>query len=256
MRAQSGVPVDSDGRSSRAAPSAHVDRRKLRRQARSGTGAATDDSLPVTYSIAGALQRFSINGIDGRRSRSRQTLTMRARPAQFTVIATDAAGNASEQAVALESPDVDEAALTLVSAAVNGTSLVLTYRPSRLQHRTRRIGVFRSGATTPRRPRAAQSWKWRDGHAHAGDHCRIRANDHGQLRRARRKPDPRRPGNNAAALTAQAVTNSTASVFCADCSRPAQRTNPSGHWTDGIHGPAASSGRKAVDTPVVETITN
>ena len=71
---------------------------------------------------------------------------------------------------------------TLVSAAVNGTSLVLTYSESLATPGPAASAFSVSGATTA--AQTPSSRKWRDGHAHAGDHCRIRANDHGQLRRA------------------------------------------------------------------------
>ena len=74
------------------------------------TAAATDASLPITYSIkpVGDYAAFSINGSTG-------AVTLTANPDyetqasySFTVIATDAAGNASEQAVSLAITDADE----------------------------------------------------------------------------------------------------------------------------------------------------
>ena len=74
------------------------------------TAAATDASLPITYSIkpVGDYAAFSINGSTG-------AVTLTANPDyeskasySFTVIATDAAGNASERAVTLAITDVVE----------------------------------------------------------------------------------------------------------------------------------------------------
>ena len=73
----------------------------------------------------------------------------------FTIIATDAAGNASEQAVTLAINDVDEGAIpdgpALQTAAVNGATLVLTYDSADLQ--TPAPSVSATACLAPARPR-------------------------------------------------------------------------------------------------------
>ena len=110
VRSQSGVPVDS------AAPvfTSGATATPIAENSGAGqviyTASATDDSMPVTYSLkaTGDHAAFAINGSTG-------AVTLTANPDyeskssySFTVIATDAAGNASEQAVALAITDVDE----------------------------------------------------------------------------------------------------------------------------------------------------
>ena len=80
----------------------------------------------------------------------------------------------------------------------------------------------------PRRPRAVQSW-WRDGHAHAGDHRRIRANDHGQLRRAGRKPDPRRGWKQCGGAHGAGCDKQHAERIPLSCSRPGSRAHGTTH---------------------------
>ena len=179
------------------------------------TAAATDDSLPVTYSLkaTGDHAAFSINASTG-------AVTLTANPDyetqasySFTVIATDAAGNASEQAVTLSITDVDEAAPTLVSAAVNGTSLVLTYSESLATPGPAASAFSVSGATT-----AAQT---PSGAVVSGATVTLTLPTtaaYGQTITVNytvpgTNPTRDAAGNNAAALTAQAVTNSTPSVF-------------------------------------------
>ena len=175
------------------------------------TAAATDDSLPVTYSLkaTGDHAAFSINASTG-------AVTLTANPDYeskasyaFTVIATDAAGNASEQAVTLSITDVDEAAPTLVSAAVNGTSLVLTYTESLATPGPAASAFSVSGATT-----AAQT---PSSAVVSGATVTLTLSTtaaYGQtitVSYAVTGANPIRDaaGNNAAALTAQAVTNNT-----------------------------------------------
>ena len=94
------------------------------------TAAATDDSLPVTYSLkpVGDHAAFAINGSTG-------AVTLTANPDYetqasyaFTVVATDAAGNASEQAVALAITDVDELAPVFTSGAT-AAAIAEKHRP-------------------------------------------------------------------------------------------------------------------------------
>ena len=179
------------------------------------TAAATDASLPVTYSLkaTGDHAAFAINGSTG-------AVTLTANPDyeskssySFTVIATDAAGNASEQAVALAITDVDEAAPTLVSAAVNGTSLVLTYSESLATPGPAASAFSVSGATT-----AAQTPSSAVVSGATVTLTLPTTAAYGQtitVSYAVPGTNPIRDaaGNNAAALTAQAVTNNTASVF-------------------------------------------
>ena len=87
------------------------------------TASATDDSLPVTYSLkaVGDHSAFAINASTG-------AVTLTANPDYeskasyaFTVIATDAAGNASEQAVTLAITDVEESVFAAhFAAGANG----------------------------------------------------------------------------------------------------------------------------------------
>ena len=119
---------------------------------------ATDDSLPVTTASSPlATMAFAINGSTG-------AVTLTANPDyetqasySFTVIATDAAGNASEQAVTLAITDVDEqrpdARICSRKRHVAGADI----HRAACNTRTRRIGVSVSGATTAAQTRAAQS---------------------------------------------------------------------------------------------------
>jgi len=213
VRAQSGVPVDIDGpvftSGATATPIAE----------NSGAGqvvytaSATDDSLPVTYSLkpVGDHAAFAINGSTG-------AVTLTANPDYegkasyaFTVIATDAVGNASERPVTLAITDVDEQAPTLVSAAVNGTSLVLTYSEPLATPGPAASAFSVSGATT-----AAQTPSSAVVSGATVTLTLATTAAYGQtitVSYAVPGANPIRDaaGNNAVALTAQAVTNSTAS---------------------------------------------
>ena len=94
------------------------------------TAAATDASLPVTYSLkpVGDYAAFSINSSTG-------AVTLTANPDyeskssySFTVIATDAASNASEQAVTLAITDVDEPVLLSPPSGFNWSPTVNVYK--------------------------------------------------------------------------------------------------------------------------------
>ena len=94
------------------------------------TAAATDASLPVTYSLkpVGDYAAFSINSSTG-------AVTLTANPDyeskssySFTVIATDAAGNASERAVTLAITDVDEPVLLSPPSGFNWSPTVNVYK--------------------------------------------------------------------------------------------------------------------------------
>ena len=119
VRAQSGVPVDS------AAPvfTSGATATPIAENSGAGqvvyTAAATDASLPVTYSLkaTGDHAAFSINASTG-------AVTLTANPNYeakasyaFTVVATDAVGNASERPVTLAITNRDESAPTITSGA-------------------------------------------------------------------------------------------------------------------------------------------
>ena len=213
VRAQSGVPVDSDAPVFTSGATAAAIAENSGAGQTVYTASATDDSMPVTYSLkaTGDHAAFAINGSTG-------AVTLTANPDyeskssySFTVIATDAAGNASEQAVALAIADVDEAAPTLVSAAVNGTSLVLTYSESLATPGPAASAFSVSGATT-----AAQTPSSAVVSGATVTLTLATTAAYGQtitVSYAVPGANPIRDaaGNNAVALTAQAVTNNTVS---------------------------------------------
>ena len=211
VRAQSGVPVDSDAPVFTSGATAAA----IAENSGAGqvvyTAAATDDSLPVTYSLksVGDYTAFAINGSTG-------AVTLTANPDyetqasySFTVVATDAVGNSSERAVTLAITDADEQAPTLVSAAVNGTSLVLTYSESLATPGPAASAFSVSGATT-----AAQTPSSAVVSGATVTLTLATTAAYGQTITVNYTVPGTNPirdaaGNPAAALTAQAVANST-----------------------------------------------
>ena len=186
------------------------------------TATSTDASLPVSYSLkaVGDHTAFSIGATSG-------AVTLIGNPDyetksaySFTIIATDAAGNASEQAVTLAINDVDEGAIpdgpALQTAAVNGATLVLTYDSADLQTPAPSVSAYSVSGASPTAQTPASV-------VVSGATVTLTLSTPAAFEQTvtvsyavpGTNPLRNAAGGNADALTAQAVTNNTASVFAA-----------------------------------------